>query len=292
MSKDQADKQEDFLKFPDEESYGPGLTQTPKILLANYGLVILYNILAWRIGGCHPIAMIVHYHVALGIFYLWHWQAHTKFSWNQECFRLHMAHHWQKYPPSKFFGDKPESYETVSTILGTAGFQHELGLYVGVVTSLICSKLIFRASWTTLIWATIGYALVGYIGNYLHNSFHIPEHPLNQFRWFHELRALHYIHHLGNAKHNYAIVNFTLDKLAGHYFVTDPPAPKGPPSLKRQVSSEHYEILQQVPAGIDKGVVLGALIANESPAPPLTRQLSAGLMRQLSAGPLQRSKPE
>jgi hypothetical protein len=286
-----AETEESFLKFPDEASYGPGLTQVPHILMTVYGIVISYSLLAWIIGGCFPLAMFFHYHAVLVVLYLWHWQAHLKFSWNQECFRLHMAHHWQKYPPSKFFGEKPESYKAVAALVETAGFQHELLLYVGAIVSLFITKFVFRASWTHLLWATVGYALCGYIGNYLHNSFHIPDHPLNNFRWFHELRALHYIHHLGNAKHNFALVNFTLDKLAGHYFAIDPVPLKGPPPLQRQISSEHYKILEEVPAGIDKGAVLAALKADESGAPPLSRQLSDRLMRQFSSAPAPKEKP-
>jgi hypothetical protein len=285
---------ESFLKFPDEDAYGPGLTQVPRILFVVYGIVISYSVLAWLVSGCFLPAMVFHYHAVLVVLYLWHRQAHTKYRWNQECFRLHMAHHWQKYPPSKFFGEKPEEYKTMNVVFETAGFQHELLLYVGAIVSLVITKFVFQASWIHCAWAAAGYAMCAYVGNYFHNSFHVLNHPLNKFRWFHELRALHYIHHLGNAKHNYALINFTLDKLAGHYFTVDPVpkpkpdtaldgAPEPAPPLKKQISSEHFKILQEVPDGIDKGAVLGALKADASDAPPLTRQISAKLVRQLSS---------
>jgi hypothetical protein len=62
-----------------------------------------------------------------------------------------------------------------------------------------------------LFFATGG----GYIGNYLHQSFHVKGHWLERYGWFHELRAVHYIHHLHSTRHNYAVLNVGLDWLAG-----------------------------------------------------------------------------
>jgi len=264
--------QEEFLKYPDAEEYGPGLTKVPLILIANYGLVLTYNFLAWKLGNCHPLAMIIYYHTALMIFYVWHWQAHQKFSWNMECHRLHMAHHHIKFPPQNFFGgEKAKKYNsTAAVVTGTAGFQHELLLYILGIFALCVSYFVVHVRFVTVIWGLCGFLLVGYIGNYLHNSFHIPDHPFEPYRWFQELRALHYIHHLGSAKHNYAIVNFSLDKLMGGYFATNPVKSSSNgkmPTLKRQVSDEHRLVLGNVPAGIDRGAVLHALTLNEENKP-------------------------
>jgi len=66
-----------------------------------------------------------------------------------------------------------------------------------------------------LIFALIFAAFGGYIGNYLHQSFHVKGHFLERYGWFHELRAVHYIHHLHSTKHNYAVLNVGLDWLCG-----------------------------------------------------------------------------
>lgn len=36
---------------------------------------------------------------------------------------------------------------------------------------------------------------------------------MEKYEWFHKLRALHYYHHKGNMKQNYAIVDFVFDWL-------------------------------------------------------------------------------
>ena len=60
------------------------------------------------------------------------------------------------------------------------------------------------------------FAVVGaYIANYLHQSFHVKGHFLERYGWFHELRAVHYIHHLHSTRHNYAVLNVGLDWLCG-----------------------------------------------------------------------------
>ena len=66
-----------------------------------------------------------------------------------------------------------------------------------------------------LIFALIFAAFGGCIGNYLHQSFHVKGHFLERYGWFHELRTVHYIHHLHSTKHNYAVLNVGLDWLCG-----------------------------------------------------------------------------
>ena len=42
-------------------------------------------------------------------------------------------------------------------------------------------------------------------------------HWLARFRWWRELRMLHYVHHMGAARQNYAMVFFSVDQLFGSY---------------------------------------------------------------------------
>ena len=51
------------------------------------------------------------------------------------------------------------------------------------------------------------------IGNALHMSFHVRHFHLERFEWYVELRTLHYIHHLGDMKSNFAMLNMGMDQL-------------------------------------------------------------------------------
>jgi hypothetical protein len=50
---------------------------------------------------------------------------------------------------------------------------------------------------------------MGSVGSALHSSFHVKGFQLECYEWYQELRALHFIHHLGNTKHNYGVLNIS-----------------------------------------------------------------------------------
>jgi len=90
-------------------------------------------------------------------------------------------------------------------------------MYVMMFMMLTIDYVIFDVDMYTIMYALIGYLFIGVIGNYLHHAFHIENIYLTQYKWFHELRALHYIHHLGTAKQNYGILNMSLDRILGSF---------------------------------------------------------------------------
>jgi len=59
-------------------------------------------------------------------------------------------------------------------------------------------------------------------GNSLHQSFHVKGHWLERFAAFHELRAVHYVHHLGSTKINYAVFSVQLDWIMGSLLLDSP----------------------------------------------------------------------
>lgn len=142
-----------------------------------------------------------------------------------------MEHHFVVYPPRYFFGNpklkKQEyvydwtDYVPLARFKSLGALCHDGPMYLlafGVI--YIAYKL--GASRASMIGGVLELFIVGSIAIYLHNSFHVKDHWLERFQWFHELRALHYIHHLGNANHNYALMNFGIDKFLHLYHVQDP----------------------------------------------------------------------
>lgn len=142
-----------------------------------------------------------------------------------------MQHHFVAYPPRYFFGNpklkKVETSFDWRDYIPLARFKslgtlcHDGPMYLlGALVIFIAVKL--GASRASIIGGVLELTTIGTIAIYLHNSFHVKDHWLERFQWFHELRALHYIHHLGNTNHNYALMNFGIDKILHLYHSKDP----------------------------------------------------------------------
>ena len=199
-----------------------GVSSTLLIILLMYFAIISYSLLVSFLTGCHYWEMILHYILAMIAFYGWHWQAHRHLPWvpfNTKCKQMHMEHHFHVYPPDAFFGKEDPSkllitHESFFT-------QHEALLYVLLIAMLsICFILGEKPS--AIFFAFILDAVIGYVGNALHQSFHVKGHWLEQFEWYHELRAVHYVHHLGSTKFNYAVFNIGIDYLIGSLTLSEP----------------------------------------------------------------------
>ena len=54
-----------------------------------------------------------------------------------------------------------------------------------------------------------------YIISYIHDSYHVKDHWLNQYEWYTENKKYHYIHHLDNK--NYGITTYIFDHLFGTF---------------------------------------------------------------------------
>ena len=192
------------------------------ILRIMYSAIFLYSVAVGFIAGCPWWAMIGWYIWGMISFFLWHYQAHHKVWWvpfNEYCYAEHKKHHWTVYPPDAFFG-KP-GYEVTSQ--GWFGYfnpadwvtQHEGLLYFLMLLPIVSCKLFTSMSNGQLVGAVLGYVLMGIVGNGLHHAFHVKDIWLTKYTWFHELRALHYVHHMGDAHHNYAVLNLSVDRWLG-----------------------------------------------------------------------------
>ena len=192
-----------------------GLSSTLFMVVSMWGSILLFSVTVSRITGSHWWEMIAQYVALMLCFYAWHWQAHRHLPWvpfNTQCKQLHMEHHWSIYPPKLFYGRDP----TQGLVVTHTSFitSHEALLYVLMAAELLTAYALGMKPFT-LVFAVLFSGVVGFVGNYLHQSFHITGHYFERFGWFHELRAVHYIHHLHSTNHNYAVFNIGIDWLMG-----------------------------------------------------------------------------
>jgi len=199
-----------------------GVSSTLLIILTMWFAIISYSLLVSYLTGCHYYEMVLHYILAMIAFYAWHWQAHRNLSWvpfNKKCKQMHMEHHFEVYPPDAFFGKgDPSKLIVTHESFFTA---HEALLYILLIAILTICFLIGEKP-SAIFFAFILDAVIGYVGNALHQSFHVKGHWLEQFEWYHELRAVHYVHHLGSTKFNYAVFNIGIDYLIGSLTLSEP----------------------------------------------------------------------
>lgn len=177
--------------------------------------------------------MVGFYFAFLIIFYLWHLAAHEKRS--GEMYQIHMNHHLKNFPPAHFYGRNENSVEqlygsktpTLFHLMDprrstSFSWKHEGPLYVGFAVLIASSRWLFDLNVTTLLAAMLLGGVMGSVGSALHSSFHVRGFQLERFQWYRELRALHYLHHLGDMKSNYAVLNLGLDALFRSLILEDP----------------------------------------------------------------------
>jgi sterol desaturase/sphingolipid hydroxylase (fatty acid hydroxylase superfamily) len=122
----------------------------------------------------------------------------------------HMVHHIQLYPPHDFFS---ETYRS-------AGKDNTAKTFFIAGLPLLGAPLL--ASLFGVVSLTTGFILiaemlaVGYLHDYLHDSFHIKDHWLNRYAPFRKLVRLHQVHHEHMQK-NFGIFTFVWDKLFGSF---------------------------------------------------------------------------
>lgn len=212
------------ISIPVPTGEAPVIMAYSKILVATpiikwmYLSISIYSLLVsfWAKSAIYTIP--IYYLIVYCAFYLWHWQAHHLIWWipfNKACYKKHKEHHFVTYPSYAFFGKTNKitgkwlQYFTPTEWIS----HHEALLYVFMSFIIFSGYEFFHTSVKTMIGAVVGFIITGVIGNYLHHCYHIKGHWLEGYAWFHELRALHYAHHLKTAKQNYGILNMSLDKL-------------------------------------------------------------------------------
>ena len=213
----------------------------PGILATMYGTIAAYGVLTSWVTGCSLWTIPRYYAAGMLAFYAWHYLAHSP--WTGEMHRLHMRHHLKAYPPKMFYGRTPETIEEdlghpcpsflylinpFRTIVGNLA--HEGPLYVFMVAILLHGYAA-GTSLAALSFVAAGYIVMGLVGNALHMSFHVRGFELERYEWYLELRALHYIHHLGDMRSNLGMLNLGIDSIFGSLALTDPTSVKMKPTL-------------------------------------------------------------
>lgn len=124
-----------------------------------------------------------------------------------------MYHHLVVYPPSRFFSRVYEDDEGGRTIINT--FAHDGPLYAVILTNVALLYRLDSFRPVDVIISLLVYGFVSSLGIWLHQAFHIQGHWMERFLYFHDLRALHYVHHQGNTQHNFGFLDHSGD-IVGH----------------------------------------------------------------------------
>jgi hypothetical protein len=213
--------QVDLLRSPTDEAFFKPVTSTPTAVWFVYMCIALYSVLCNIFFSVPFYEIYIWYVAGLIGFMIWHWFAHQK--WTRDMHRYHMDHHLVLFPPRYFFGNpkvKPEllQYRWIDYIplVRAESFWHEFPMYA-IGALIVYGGYFIGATKVSIICGLVELVVVGLVGNSLHNSFHIKGHWLERFDWYHQIRALHYLHHQGSMKHNFSILNFRLDKLLHLY---------------------------------------------------------------------------
>ena len=151
------------------------------------------------------------YLVGLVSFHVWHWAAHQRWLM-YPMWKVHMYHHWKVYPPKRFLAREYKNDKAGRTRLTSLAHDGPLyALLLGNIAILNAVGLLPRS--LDLAVALLAYAAVGTFFNWLHHTLHLEGHAVERFIYFHDLRALHFTHHQGTAKHNFGFIDFAGDIL-------------------------------------------------------------------------------
>lgn len=140
--------------------------------------------------------------------YVVHWAFHQK--WTGPVNKAHMTHHLKLYPADDYLSDvyrQPGKDNTVKL------FAFAAIIPVGL---LFLSFFLGFMSLSTLIVVCITLAILGFLHDYLHDSFHIRNHWLTKLpiinKLFGRWNELHYLHHVDMQK-NFGIFSFHWDRV-------------------------------------------------------------------------------
>jgi sterol desaturase/sphingolipid hydroxylase (fatty acid hydroxylase superfamily) len=119
----------------------------------------------------------------------------------------HYCHHEEIYPYDDMISDE---YKT----------SHDTWPWIIPYVILGCLPLYIayknkKISYDIFIILFIQLTLHVYIISYIHDSYHIKDHWLNNYSWYTENKKYHYIHHLDNK--NYGITTYIFDHIFGTF---------------------------------------------------------------------------
>eukprot|EP00567_Pseudictyota_dubia_P006065 CAMPEP_0197452350 /NCGR_PEP_ID=MMETSP1175-20131217/31832_1 /TAXON_ID=1003142 /ORGANISM="Triceratium dubium, Strain CCMP147" /LENGTH=305 /DNA_ID=CAMNT_0042985333 /DNA_START=1 /DNA_END=918 /DNA_ORIENTATION=+ len=182
-------------------------------MMSMWLLVALRGLASHVVVGSPLWLMPMLYLMGLVVFHAWHWMAHQRWLL-YPAYKVHMYHHWRVYPPRRFLSKVYKNDKEGRT--AWSSFCHDGPLYGGMLLNIIILWTVGAINrWHDLSVAVLSYACVGSWSNWLHHALHIEGHWFERYVYFHDLRALHYTHHQGTAKHNYGFLDFGMDMVDG-----------------------------------------------------------------------------
>ena len=223
MRKTLIPKVDDKGMFGDQMAPEGEVSNISTIKIPMYSLLMAFAAFVSLILKCGLWTIPAYYAVGLTAFYVWHRLAHST---HGEMYRIHMIHHQKSFPKDDFYGDRSGAVkrlygdETPSMLRlmtpknsMTGTLAHEGPLYILFVAILVIGKLFGGTSWAALGALTLLFLVMAMVGGALHISYHVRGFEFERFRWYRELRSLHYIHHI--ERKNFAMVNTMVDLVFG-----------------------------------------------------------------------------
>jgi len=129
-----------------------------------------------------------------------HWAGHRR--WSGWWYTAHMGHHLADYPPSRFLSP---GYQLAKEDNSKAYY------FTFLLTPILTCTLTNNLTFKMIIITSLPGILLLLLVDYLHQGIHTNGFHLEKYNWFLWLRSLHYYHHKGDMKRNYAITDFLLD---------------------------------------------------------------------------------
>ena len=103
---------------------------------------------------------------------------------------------------------KKKKRKTGSTAPAHSFLAHEWPvIFTGLMILIIGMFPPFNTSMATTSFIFVEYLFQATLMNAFHMSFHVRYFHLEKYAWYRELRTLHYIHHLGDMKTNFGMIN-------------------------------------------------------------------------------------
>ena len=167
--------------------------------------------------------LVFAYYYIFGCFiWITHWLGHRRW-FNRTWFRYHtMHHHVRDYPPSRFLVDR---YLGANNRGGDKGwlslaYWTDANLIAYTPSIPVTVAIVDRfAPLTASDVAGLSLFAIAFLifQDYIHQEVHTRGSRWESSAWFQDLRRLHYQHHKGNCRHNYAMIDFSLDLLTGNF---------------------------------------------------------------------------
>ena len=151
------------------------------------------------------VSLVVGYFVIQTTGYLVHKALHHPLL--GKIHETHVIHHKQMYPPEDYI-DSGQYREVPNE---AQPFKYYAAAAVPLVTAVF-----LLAPLTIAIALAAELVVIAWANDWLHQKFHIEGFWMERYTWFHELRALHWHHHVDDSK-NLGIFSWFGDRLFRTY---------------------------------------------------------------------------